>query len=58
LQRNLRTLPNIEKGDIRAVTVGGEVLAITDAFPEQRNTRVIVYDYCKGVVVSSVEANN
>ena len=49
---------NIEKGEIRAVTVGNNVLAITAAFPEQRNTKVIVYDYCKGVVVSSIEANN
>jgi len=49
---------NIENGDIRAVTVGGDVLAITAAFPEQKKTRVLVYDYCKGVVVSSIEASN
>ena len=38
--------------------MGSNVLAITAAFPEQRNTKVIVYDYCKGMVVSSIEANN
>ncbi len=48
----------IEKGDIRAVQVAGDVLAIIAAFPEQKKAKVIVYDYCKWLVVSSIEASN
>jgi len=47
----------IENGEIRAAQVEGGVLAVTAAFPDQRVTKVIVYDYCQGKVLSSVETS-
>jgi len=47
----------IENGEIRSAQVDGGVLAITAAFPDQRVTKVIVYDYCSGRVLSSVETS-
>jgi len=47
----------IENGEIRSAQVEGGVLAVTAAFPDQRVTKVIVYDYCGGKVLSSVETS-
>jgi len=46
----------VEGGEVRGAQLEGEHLALTVAFPEQRVTKVILYDYCKGNVLSSVEA--
>ncbi len=47
----------IENGEIRSAQVQDGVLAVTAAFPDQRVTKVIVYDYCQGKVLSSVETS-
>jgi hypothetical protein len=47
----------IENGDIRSAQVQGGVLAVTAVFPSQQVTKVIVYDYCEGRILSSVEAS-
>jgi hypothetical protein len=47
----------IENGEIRSAQVEGGVLAVTAMFPDQRVTKVIVYDYCGGRVLSSVETS-
>jgi hypothetical protein len=47
----------IENGEIRTAQVQGAVLAVTAAFPSQQVTKVIVYDYCQGKVLSSVESS-
>ena len=47
----------IENGEIRSAQVEGGVLAVTAAFPDQHVTKVIVYDYCQGRVLSSIESS-
>jgi len=47
----------IENGEIRTAQVEGGVLAVTAGFPDQHVTKVIVYDYCQGKVLSSVETS-
>jgi hypothetical protein len=47
----------IENGEIRSAQVEGGVLAVTAAFPDQHVTKVIVYDYCEGKVLKSVETS-
>jgi len=47
----------IENGEIRSAQVQNGVLAVTAAFPSQQVTKVIVYDYCQGKVLSSVETS-
>ena len=47
----------IENGEIRTAQVEGGVLAIAATFPDQHVTKVIVYDYCQGKVLSSVETS-
>ncbi len=46
----------VEKGQVVAAQLQGDALALTVTFPEQKVTKVIVYDYCKGLVLNSVEA--
>jgi hypothetical protein len=47
----------IENGEIRSAQVEGAVLAVTAVFPTQQVTKVIVYDYCQGRILSSVETS-
>ena len=47
----------VEKGQVVAAQLQGSALALTVTFPEQKVTKVIVYDYCKGQVLNSVEAS-
>ena len=47
----------IEQGEIRSAQVEGGALAITAVFPGQQVTKVIVYDYCQGRILSSVETS-
>jgi len=47
----------IENGEIRSAQVQGGTLAVIAAFPAQQVTKVIVYDYCEGRILSSVESS-
>jgi hypothetical protein len=47
----------IEGGEIRSAQVQGGMLAVTAMFPTQQVTKVIVYDYCEGRILSSVETS-
>ena len=47
----------IEGGIVRSANIEGEHLAITADFPAQNVTKVILYDYCSGTVLSSVESS-
>jgi hypothetical protein len=47
----------IQDGEIRSAQVQDGVLAVTAVFPNQQVTKVIVYDYCEGKVLSSVETS-
>jgi hypothetical protein len=46
----------VDKGQVVATQLQGNTLALTVTFPDQKVTKVIVYDYCKGQVLNSVEA--
>jgi hypothetical protein len=47
----------IEGGEVRGAQIEGDHLAITADFPSQHVTKVILYDYCSGKVLSSVESS-
>ena len=46
----------VEGGEVKAAQLQNDHLILTVAFPEQKVTKVILYDYCKGTVLSSIEA--
>jgi hypothetical protein len=46
----------VEKGQVVAAQLQENALALTVTFPDQKVTKVIVYDYCKGQVLNTVEA--
>ena len=46
----------IEGGEVKAAQIDGQHLAVTANFPGQGVTKVILYDYCSGRVLSSVES--
>ena len=47
----------VDGGEVIGAQLYGDSLAITAAFPGKSVTKVILYDYCSGRVLSSVESN-
>jgi|GEM_PF-4653420 len=46
----------VEGGEVKGAQLEGDHLAITADFPSQHVTKVILYDFCSGKVLSAVEA--